>query len=358
MDLYRELDCIDAELANLENDIQYFQRFDLREARRLEDIRNQLLRDRDSILRELDRNRDPYNRPAYGGVRQPMGMQNKTYGYGQQGRNRDANPGIANNNNAFINSSRNTPNYNQPVTTQSTSSFGRKYRTVNQNSTQSTQTPVRETVSDVRAEKIATDALLSSLQLGNSKTLDIKFDIEANLTTMEEIVSKNSKLESYLTSLVNFLVTNKLAINIEIDSLKTDKDDLIRYINNTPNGEIYSNHVLSFISELYSDRLVKENMKDGVLVLVEPAIILSKKDFDIIDEQLAMAQSQSNNENSRVSSRKIYLGDYVPDIMKTLDDQMRVSYSKRVVLTTDEALPRHLFLTKVTSNNKFIITNK
>lgn len=357
MDLYRELDCIDAELANIERDIQHFQRVDLREARRLEDIRNQLLRDRDSILRELDRNRDPYNRPVYGGVRPPMGMQNNMYNSAGWGRGN--NPGIGSNSNAFINSSRNTSNYNQPVTVQSNNSFGRRYRTVNQNDNQVNQAPARSEVTDTKAEKTVTDALLSSLQLGQSKTLEIKFDVKEGCSTMEEIVSNNSKLESYLTSLVNFLVTNKLGITIEIDSLGTDKEDLVRYINNnTPNGEIFSNHVLSFISELYSDKLVTENINNSTLVLTEPAIILSKKDFDVIDEQLALTHTQVSNDNGRVASRKIYLGDYVPDIMKILDEQLRVSYSKRVVLTSDEALPRHLFLTKITSNNKFIITNK
>ena len=86
--------------------------------------------------------------------------------------------------------------------------------------------------------------------------------------------------------------------------------------------------------------------------------INSNKDFDIIDEQLALVHTPTNSNNGRVVSRKISLGDYIPDILKALDEQLRVSYSKRIILTTDEALPRHLFLTKVTSNNKFIITNK
>lgn len=355
MDLIRELDYIDSELVNIERDIGYYSKLDIRETRRLEDIRNRLLLDRESILRELERGRDTYNRPAYGGSR-PVNLQNKVYGSGSWSRNREygSPTGITNNTGAFINS-RGDGNQNHSIGVQSTT-FSRKLRTMNQVDNQEDQTPSRIDLTDGKAEKIVSDALLSSLSMGKSKTLEIKFNIE-NSSTMEDIVSNNTGIELYITSLVNFLVINKLSINIEIDSIKTDKDDLINAINKTPNGEIYSNHVMGFINELYSKKIDKDTTDDsGILVFTEPSIILSNKDFDIIDEQLALTHVPSSS--PRILSRKIYLGDYVSDRLKSLDELLRLSYGKRVILTTDEPLPRHLFLTKVTSNNKFIITNK
>ena len=59
MDLYRELDCIDADLANIERDIQHYQRVDLREARRLEDELNQL----SDIEKELGQNIEAKEKP-------------------------------------------------------------------------------------------------------------------------------------------------------------------------------------------------------------------------------------------------------------------------------------------------------